>query len=74
MEHLPVGVSILRQLLLTGRGMLLVHVESLSIGASVCGVEFIIVDEESSETLTAFIEREADGCQESRQKAPAPIV
>lgn len=38
------------------------------------GVEFIIVDEESSETLTAFIEREADGCQESRQKAPAPIV
>lgn len=38
------------------------------------GVEFIIVDEESSETLTAFIEREAVGCQESRQKAPAPIV
>ena len=44
MEHLPIGVSILRQFPLTGRGMLLVHVESLSIGAGVCGGRFCVLD------------------------------
>lgn len=38
------------------------------------GVEFIIIDEESSETLTAYIEREADGCQESRRITSVEVV
>lgn len=30
------------------------------------GVNIVVIDEESAETLAAFIDREAAGCQESR--------